>query len=168
LGVQSREARGREATKEREDRSRPSEEDRWREIEGSRELGSSQVESPNIGYSKSRGREVAREGQPLDPEHRRTVGSERGIVSRDLARKGPRIWPRGSRGCEIAISRQLGAVWAIAEREWNTGGTKDSRVAKCRGGDSCGRRVAKCRGAEILVDAWQSIRWDRASRGLAD
>jgi hypothetical protein len=62
LGVKSREARGREATKEREDRSRPSEEDRWREIKGSRELGNSQVESPTFGYSKSRGREVAREG----------------------------------------------------------------------------------------------------------
>jgi hypothetical protein len=107
LGVQSREARGREATKEREDHSHPSEEDRWREIVRSRELGSSQVENPNIGYSKSRGREVAREGQPLDSEHRRTVGSARGIVSRDLVRKGPRIWPRGSRGREKAISRQL-------------------------------------------------------------
>jgi hypothetical protein len=41
--------------------SRPSEEDRWREIERSHELGSSQGESPNIGYSESRGRE-AREG----------------------------------------------------------------------------------------------------------
>jgi hypothetical protein len=56
-------------------------------IDRSHELRSSQVENPNIGYSKSRGREVAREGQPLDSEHKRTVGSARGIVSRDLARK---------------------------------------------------------------------------------
>jgi hypothetical protein len=26
-------------------------------------------------------------------------------------------------------------VWAIVEREWNTGGTKDSRVAMCRGAE---------------------------------
>jgi hypothetical protein len=37
-----------------------------------------------------------------------------------------------------------------------------------RSRDSCGRRGMKGRGAEILVDAWQSIRWDRVSRGLAD
>jgi hypothetical protein len=49
-------------TKERGDRRRPSEEDRWREIDGSRELRSSRVESPTFGYSKSRGRKVAREG----------------------------------------------------------------------------------------------------------
>jgi hypothetical protein len=91
LGVQSHEARGSEATKEREDHSRSSEEDRWRDIEGPRELRSSRVESPNIGHSKSRGREIAREGQLLDPEHRRTIGSVRGIVSGDLSRKGLRI-----------------------------------------------------------------------------
>jgi hypothetical protein len=153
LGVQSREARGREATKWREDRSHPSEEDRWREIEGSRELGSSQVESPTFGYSKSRGREVAREGEPLDPEHRRTVGSERGIVSRDLARKGSRIWPRGSRGCEIAISRQLessvGHSGVQVEYRWHKGFVSrevprsetrvDASHEAPRSRDSCGR-----------------------------
>jgi hypothetical protein len=39
-----------------------------------------------------------------------------------------------------------GAVWAIAEREWNTGGTKDSRVAKCRGAET--RVDAESRSAE--------------------
>jgi hypothetical protein len=34
-------------------KSHPSEEDRWREIERSRELGSLQGESPNIGSSES-------------------------------------------------------------------------------------------------------------------
>jgi hypothetical protein len=60
---------------------------------------------------------VAREGQPLDLEYRRTVGSERGIVSRDLARKGPRVWTRVSRGREKAISRQLeqcGPSWSVS------------------------------------------------------
>jgi hypothetical protein len=89
LGVQSREARGREARRSEgrvaEIGSRNSsiwvfkgQVARDREISG--ELGSSQVESPNIGYSKSRGREVAREGQPSDLDHRRTVGSARGIT----------------------------------------------------------------------------------------
>jgi hypothetical protein len=107
-------------------------------------------------------------------------------VSRDLARKGLRIWPRGSRGCEIGDIPTAGAVWAIAETgEWSTGGTKGSSreislrspeifalgsasLEVPRSRDSCGRRVTKCRGAEILVDAWQSIRWDCASRGLVD
>jgi hypothetical protein len=53
LGIQSREVRGREAAKEREDCSRPYEEDKWQEIERSHELRSSQGESPNSGYSKS-------------------------------------------------------------------------------------------------------------------
>jgi hypothetical protein len=64
------------------------------------------VKAQVLGIQVARTR-VAREGQPLDPDHRRTVGSARGIVSRDLARKGSRIWARGSRGCEKAISRQL-------------------------------------------------------------
>jgi hypothetical protein len=70
------------------------------EIERSRELGSSQGESPSIGYSKSRGREKREKdnrwirivGGPLDLH----VGSCIG----DLARKGSRIWLRGSRDCE--------------------------------------------------------------------
>jgi hypothetical protein len=155
LGIQSREARGREAAKEREDRSRPSEEDRWREIERSRELGSSQVESPNIGYSKSRGREVAREGQPLDPDHRRTVGSARGIVYRDLARKGPRIWARGSRDCEKAISRQLeDSVGHSRVGEWNTGGTKDPSGSRCEKSRSIGVRIRESRSAEEPRFVW--------------
>jgi hypothetical protein len=40
---------GAKVTKKREDCSHPSEEDMWREIDGSRKLESSQVESPTLG-----------------------------------------------------------------------------------------------------------------------
>jgi hypothetical protein len=66
---------------------------------------------------------VAREGQPLDLEHRRTVGSARWVGSRDITRKGSRVWLRGSRGCERRYPNSWRAMWAIAECEWNTGGT---------------------------------------------
>jgi hypothetical protein len=56
LGVQSREARGREAMKERGDRSHPSGEDRWREINGSRALGSSQVRVQHLVLQVARSR----------------------------------------------------------------------------------------------------------------
>jgi hypothetical protein len=108
---------------------------------------------------------VAREGQSLDPEHRRTVGSARGIVSQDLARKGLRIWAWGSRGCKNAISRQLEAVWAIAEREWNTGGTKPLG-SRCEKPQGIGIRSREAPRSEVRMDTWQSIRWDRTSRGL--
>jgi hypothetical protein len=55
LGVQSREARGREAAKWREDQDRPSGKDAWQRSERSRELGGSQDKGPSIGCSKSRG-----------------------------------------------------------------------------------------------------------------
>jgi hypothetical protein len=85
LGVKSRETRGREAAKWREAVSRPSGEDRWQRSGRSRELGSSQGESPSIGYSKSRGREK-REGnnrwiriaeRPLDPHEGSCIGASR-------------------------------------------------------------------------------------------
>jgi hypothetical protein len=61
----------------------------------------------------------------------------------------------------------VGAVWAIAEREWNTGGTKDSRVTKCRGNEiHVGIESRSIEELRTRVDAWQSERWDRASRGL--
>ena len=102
LGVQSREVRGCEAAKWREDQDRPSGKDAWKEIERSHELGSSQVESPNIGYSKSRGREVAREGQLSDPDHRRTVGSAWGShVARDRHLAEWKV--KGTTRCEIVI-----------------------------------------------------------------
>ena len=55
LGVQSREARGREATKWREDQDHPSGKDVWQRSERSRELGGSQDKGPSIGCSKLRG-----------------------------------------------------------------------------------------------------------------
>jgi hypothetical protein len=45
--------KGREAAKRREDHSHPYEEDRWQRSERSRELGSSLIDSPRIGYYKS-------------------------------------------------------------------------------------------------------------------
>jgi hypothetical protein len=54
-------------------------------------LGVCKGESQNSGYSKSRGHEVRRRRiESLDPDRRRTVGSTRGIVYRDLVRKDPR------------------------------------------------------------------------------
>jgi hypothetical protein len=55
------------------------------EIERSRELGSSQGESPSIGYSKSRGREkregnnrwIRIAGRPLDPHVGSCIGASR-------------------------------------------------------------------------------------------
>jgi hypothetical protein len=55
LGVQSCEARGREAAKWREDQGRPSGKDAWQRLERSRKLGGSQDKGPSIGCSKSRG-----------------------------------------------------------------------------------------------------------------
>jgi hypothetical protein len=55
LGIQSREARGREAAKERERSRAVHLRGQVAEIERSHELGSSQSESPSIGCSKSRG-----------------------------------------------------------------------------------------------------------------
>jgi hypothetical protein len=43
-----------QAAKRREDRDRPSEEDRWQRSRRSCELGSSQVEGPSVGCPKSR------------------------------------------------------------------------------------------------------------------
>jgi hypothetical protein len=57
------------------------------EIKGSRELGGSQGESPGVGRSKSKSRNCEERGQPLDPGHRRTVGS--GTPS-PIARSGVR------------------------------------------------------------------------------
>jgi hypothetical protein len=89
-----------------------------------------------------------REGQPLDPDRRRTVGSVRGIVSWDLARKGSRIWTRGSRDCEEAIPQQLeGSVGHSEASEWNTGGTKTSGSRREKS-KSIGVRIRESRSAE--------------------
>jgi hypothetical protein len=58
-----------------------------------------------------------------------------------------------------------GAVWAIAEREWNTGGTKDSASHEVPRSElvwTLSREVPKGRD---LWGLWQSIRWDRAAKG---
>jgi hypothetical protein len=85
---------------------------------------------------------------------------QRGIVSRDLARKGSRIWSRGSRGCEIAISRQLessvGHSGVQVEYRWHKGFVSHRE-------DSCGSRAVPR--SRDYVDAWQSIRWDRVVDG---
>jgi hypothetical protein len=94
----------------------------------------------------------------LDTDHRRTVRSARGIMYRSLARKDSRIWVRGSRDCEKQYLDSWRIVWAIAEREWNTGGTKPSgsRREKSR---SIGVKVRESRSAESVVDGWTRIAW---------
>jgi hypothetical protein len=75
--------------KSRENRSRPSEEDRWQKINGSRELGGSQGESPKIGCSKSR------------------VGKSRGARTTVGSRSREDRWIRFS-SCLSRIRRFLG------------------------------------------------------------
>jgi hypothetical protein len=48
-------------------------------------------------------------------------------VSRDLARKGFENLGTGIARLREGDIPTAGAVWAIAECEWNTGGTKDSK-----------------------------------------
>jgi hypothetical protein len=99
FGVKSRETRGREAAKWREAVSRPSKEDRWQR---SRDLANSGVRRVRAQVLGIQSHEDARSEKVITvgSDHGKTVGSARGIVYRSLARKGPRIWPRESRGCE--------------------------------------------------------------------
>jgi hypothetical protein len=101
----------------------------------------------------------------LDPNHRRTVGSARGIVSRDLVRKGSRVWSRGSRGCERQYPDSWRAVGATAEREWNLGGMKSSGFRR-ENSQNIGIRIRESRSAEnrVHVDVWQKTRWDPRGR----
>jgi hypothetical protein len=108
----------------------------------------------------------------LDPDRRRTVGSTGGIVYRDLVRKDPRIWARGSRDCEKGISQQLeDSVGHSRVSEWNIGGMKplgprheksrsigirihESRSTESRG--SCGRMAENKVG---LRGRWVDTHW---------
>jgi hypothetical protein len=101
---------------------------------------------------------VAREGQPLDLEHRRTVGSARWVGSRGHRKKRFESLATGIARLREAISQQLESMWAIAECEWNTGGTTPrdltarSPEVLALGFTSREVLIAEC------VDAWQSIR----------
>jgi hypothetical protein len=178
----------------------------------SRELGSSQGESPSIGCSKSRGArtrsgEGARGSGPsieedacrrskdlANSEARRVKAQAFGTKSHEVASKrekdsrwiritgGPldpregsclgtsqeevREFWRGDR--EVARRRYPDSwriVWAIAESASGVQVARSPRDLAARSPEVLALGVAKCRGAEICVDAWQNIRWDRAADG---
>jgi hypothetical protein len=161
---------GRAQVKWREDCSRPSEEDRWQRSRDLANSGVRRVRAQVLGTRKSseeredcserrtggRDREISRTSSRVGSPSRivgerrpfQDLGSARGIVYRDLARKDSRIWPRGSRDCEKRYPDSWRIVWAIARvGEWNTGGTKPSgsRREKSR---SIGIRIRESRSAE--------------------
>jgi hypothetical protein len=76
----------------------------------------------------------------LDPDHRGPLDLCEGSC---LGTSQEKVREFGRGDHEVARRRNPDnwrILWGIVECEWNTGGTKDSRVAKCRG-------------AEIHVDA---------------